>query len=221
MCTSATVAFSSDLEGVTVVVGGNELGTAPLTRAIEAGSYRVDWLAAGYKPARSRLEVVAGQSHSIAAPALIPADGNLLLRSEPEGAAVTVDDVYRGQTPLELDLSPNQPHRIQASKAGYDSHLAAGAKRVVLSAPAKDGADLTLVFGVNEDKLSPEMKCVSNASCTTNCLAPVAKILNDSFGIESGLMTTVPPSGERTGPETLWLVGALSFVERPPPIDTR
>ncbi len=81
--------------------------------------------------------------------------------------------------------------RASGSKAGYDTHLQAGAKKVVLSAPAKDGADLTVVFGVNDDKLSTDMKCVSNASCTTNCLAPVAKVLNDTFGIESGLMTTV------------------------------
>lgn len=77
------------------------------------------------------------------------------------------------------------------SKAGYDSHLDAGAKRVVLSAPAKDQPDLTVVLGVNDDKLTSDMRCVSNASCTTNCLAPVAKVLNDSFGIERGLMTTV------------------------------
>jgi len=81
--------------------------------------------------------------------------------------------------------------RATADKPGYDSHIAAGAKKVVLSAPAKDGADLTCVIGVNDDKLAADMKCVSNASCTTNCLAPVAKVLNDSFGIESGLMTTV------------------------------
>jgi glyceraldehyde 3-phosphate dehydrogenase len=68
--------------------------------------------------------------------------------------------------------------------------LKAGAKKVVLSAPAKDGADLTCVLGVNDDKLTSAMKCVSNASCTTNCLAPVAKVLNEKFGIEKGLMTT-------------------------------
>lgn len=82
-------------------------------------------------------------------------------------------------------------NRASASKAGYDSHLAAGAKKVVLSAPAKDDPDLTVVLGVNDDKLTGKMKCVSNASCTTNCLAPVAKVLHDSFGIERGLMTTV------------------------------
>ncbi|ABF53033.1 MULTISPECIES: type I glyceraldehyde-3-phosphate dehydrogenase [Sphingopyxis] len=69
-------------------------------------------------------------------------------------------------------------------------HLAAGAKRVLISAPAK-GADLTVVYGVNHDKLTAEHVVVSNASCTTNCLAPVAKVLNDTLGIERGLMTTV------------------------------
>jgi glyceraldehyde 3-phosphate dehydrogenase len=81
--------------------------------------------------------------------------------------------------------------RAKDGKAGYDSHLQAGAKRVVLSAPAKDAPDLTCVLGVNDDRLTAEMKCVSNASCTTNCLAPVAKVLHESFGIEKGLMTTV------------------------------
>ena len=77
------------------------------------------------------------------------------------------------------------------TKPGYDTHLKAGAKRVVLSAPAKDGADLTCVMGVNDDKLTKEQKCISNASCTTNCLAPMAKVINDNFGIVKGLMTTV------------------------------
>jgi glyceraldehyde 3-phosphate dehydrogenase len=81
--------------------------------------------------------------------------------------------------------------RAKDGKAGYDTHLEAGAKRVVLSAPAKDGADLTCVLGVNDDKLTPELKCISNASCTTNCLAPVAKVLHEKFGIVKGLMTTV------------------------------
>ena len=81
--------------------------------------------------------------------------------------------------------------RAADGKPGYDTHLEAGAKRVVLSAPAKDGADLTCVLGVNDDKLTPDLKCISNASCTTNCLAPVAKVLHEKFGIEKGLMTTV------------------------------
>ncbi len=62
--------------------------------------------------------------------------------------------------------------RAANGKPGYDTHLEAGAKKVVLSAPAKDGADLTCVLGVNDDKLTADLKCISNASCTTNCLAP-------------------------------------------------
>jgi len=75
-------------------------------------------------------------------------------------------------------------------RASAQKHLDAGAKRVLISAPAK-GVDLTVVYGVNHDKLTAEHTIVSNASCTTNCLAPVAKILNDTVGIERGLMTTV------------------------------
>jgi glyceraldehyde 3-phosphate dehydrogenase len=69
-------------------------------------------------------------------------------------------------------------------------HLDAGAKRVVISAPA-NGADLTVVYGVNHDKITPEHTVISNASCTTNCLAPVAFVLNNAVGIESGYMTTI------------------------------
>ncbi len=77
-----------------------------------------------------------------------------------------------------------------ADRESARKHIDAGAKRVLISAPAK-GADLTVVYGVNDDKLTPEHTIVSNASCTTNCLAPVAKVLNDALGIERGLMTTV------------------------------
>jgi glyceraldehyde 3-phosphate dehydrogenase len=70
-------------------------------------------------------------------------------------------------------------------------HITAGAKKVLISAPAK-GEDITIVLGVNDDKYNPEKdNIISNASCTTNCLAPVAKVLDDTFGIESGLMTTI------------------------------
>ena len=77
-----------------------------------------------------------------------------------------------------------------ADREGGQKHLDAGARRVLISAPAK-GVDLTVVYGVNHDKLTAEHTIVSNASCTTNCLAPVAKVLNDAIGIERGLMTTI------------------------------
>ena len=76
-------------------------------------------------------------------------------------------------------------------KSGYDSHLAAGAEKVVISAPTKDEPDAIVVLGVNDHVLTAETRTVSNASCTTNSLAPVAKVLNDTFGIVKGVMTTI------------------------------
>jgi glyceraldehyde 3-phosphate dehydrogenase len=117
-----------------------------------------------------------------------------------EGDSIVVDGkkirVTAIKNPAEL------PHRelgvdiamectgIFTAKDKAKAHLDAGAKRVLVSAPA-DGADLTVVYGVNHDKLTREHMVVSNASCTTNCLAPVAKVLNDAVGIEKGFMTTI------------------------------
>jgi len=79
----------------------------------------------------------------------------------------------------------------ESPKGGYGDHIKAGAKKVVLSVPSKDEIDATIVMGVNDNTLKPEHNCVSNASCTTNCLAPLAKVLHNAFGIEKGMMTTV------------------------------
>ncbi len=77
------------------------------------------------------------------------------------------------------------------NRDSLQKHLDAGAEKVILSAPAKDQLDATIVMGVNDSILNKSHKIVSNASCTTNCLAPMAKVLNDTFGIEKGLMTTI------------------------------
>ena len=76
-------------------------------------------------------------------------------------------------------------------KSQLESHLNAGAKKVILTVPAKDEIDYTVVLGVNNEGLKPEHRIVSNASCTTNCLAPMAKVLNESFGIELGVINTI------------------------------
>jgi glyceraldehyde 3-phosphate dehydrogenase len=112
-------------------------------------------------------------------------------------------DVGRGPIRVTAVKDPAQlPHRelnvdialectgIFTSKEKASAHLQAGAKRVLVSAPA-DGADLTVVYGVNHDKISRDHMVISNASCTTNCLAPVAKVLHDAIGIEKGFMTTI------------------------------
>jgi glyceraldehyde 3-phosphate dehydrogenase len=117
-----------------------------------------------------------------------------------EGDAILVNG-KRIQVTAERDPA-NLPHATNGVELALEctgfftdrdsaqKHIDAGAKRVLISAPAK-GVDLTVVYGVNDDKLSADHKIVSNASCTTNCLAPVAKVLNDALGIERGLMTTV------------------------------
>ncbi len=79
----------------------------------------------------------------------------------------------------------------EGPKGGYGDHLKNGAKKVILTVPAKDQIDNMIVLGVNNNALRPGDDCVSNASCTTNCIAPIAKVLNDSFGIEMGYMTTI------------------------------
>ncbi len=79
----------------------------------------------------------------------------------------------------------------EGPRGGYKDHIVAGAKRVILTVPAKDEIDQTIVCGVNDDTIDLKNTAFSNASCTTNCLAPLAKVLNDNFGIERGLMTTV------------------------------
>ena len=80
---------------------------------------------------------------------------------------------------------------IFTTKSDCAKHLEAGAKKVILSAPSKDQLDATIVMGINENDLNPEHKIVSNASCTTNCLAPLVKVINDNFQIEKGLITTI------------------------------
>lgn len=79
----------------------------------------------------------------------------------------------------------------ESDKGGYGDHLKNGAKKVILTVPAKDQIDKMIVLGVNDQDISSEDTCVSNASCTTNCLAPIAKVLNDNFGIEEGFMNTI------------------------------
>ena len=76
-------------------------------------------------------------------------------------------------------------------RPSLEKHLSAGAKRVILTVPAKDPVDATVVLGVNDETMTPDAKLVSNASCTTNCLAPLVKVLDEAFGIERGLMTTI------------------------------
>jgi glyceraldehyde 3-phosphate dehydrogenase len=123
----------------------------------------------------------------------------------PHEVKVSGDTIDAGRGPIKVTAIKNPaelPHKalgvdialectgIFTSKEKAKAHLDAGAKRVLISAPA-EGADLTVVYGVNNDKLTKDHLVVSNASCTTNCLAPVAKVLHDFVGIDKGFMTTI------------------------------
>ena len=125
-------------------------------------------------------------------------------------------DVGRGKMKVTAERDPGKlPHKALGvdialectgfftSKKAASAHLEAGAKRVLVSAPA-DNADLTVVYGVNHDKLTKEHKVVSNASCTTNCLAPVAMVLHHAVGIDKGFMTTIHSyTGDQSLQDTL------------------
>jgi glyceraldehyde 3-phosphate dehydrogenase len=113
---------------------------------------------------------------------LITPDEKVLMLSQSDMAQLPWKD-------LDIDVVV-EATGVFRKRSQLEAHLQAGAKRVILTVPSKDEIDATIVIGVNEDTLKPEHRIVSNASCTTNCLAPVAKVLNDSFGIIDGLMTT-------------------------------
>ncbi|MFB9146347.1 type I glyceraldehyde-3-phosphate dehydrogenase [Halomonas alkalicola] len=154
---------------------------------------------------RHRVEVVA--INDLGAPALNAhllrhdtVHGRLPCKVEHDEASMSVDGdriaIFSEREPAALPWKSLGVDLVMectglfTKRADAAKHLEAGAKRVLISAPSPD-ADATVVYGVNEAELTAEHKVVSNASCTTNCLAPVAKALNESVGIENGLMTTV------------------------------
>jgi len=124
----------------------------------------------------------------------------------PDDVRVEGDAIWAGEKRVEMTAIPDPAEipwkRFEVDaviectgvfrhRAPLEKHLQAGAPKVILTVPAKDEIDATIVLGVNDDRLEPGHRIISNASCTTNCLAPIAKILHSSFGIEEGFITTV------------------------------
>ncbi|MEZ5945435.1 MAG: type I glyceraldehyde-3-phosphate dehydrogenase [Hyphomonas sp.] len=123
-------------------------------------------------------------------PADVKVDGDkIIINGKPILCTAIRDPKDLPHRELDIDIAM-ECTGIFADKAKASAHLEAGAKRVLVSAPAT-GADKTIVYGVNHDKLTKDDLVVSNASCTTNCLSPVAKVLHDLVGIEKGMMTTI------------------------------
>ena len=124
-------------------------------------------------------------------PVPVSAEGDYLVAGKRKVKVLSEKDPSKlpwGQMGVDIVVESTGAFRDKA-KLGW--HLQAGAKKVILTAPAKDELDNTVVMGVNDDTLKPSHKIVSNASCTTNCLAPVAKVLHENFGIKRGWMTTI------------------------------
>jgi formylglycine-generating enzyme required for sulfatase activity len=119
----AEVTFRSQPAGATVKVAGEAVGRTPITAEVIAGNHSLEVLLEGYKPHVDRLRVVANEPLTHTTVVLHPAEGNLSLASDPAQATVTVDGVYRGTTPIDLDLAPNEEHELEVSKAGHLGHV--------------------------------------------------------------------------------------------------
>jgi glyceraldehyde 3-phosphate dehydrogenase len=171
--------------------GFGRIGRLVLRAIVESGRRDIEVVAVNdLGPVETNAHLLRYDSVHGRFPAQVSVDGDYMIAA---GHKIRVTAI---KNPAEL------PHKeldvdialectgIFATKEKAAAHLTAGAKRVLVSAPC-DGADLTVVYGVNHDKLTKDMLVISNASCTTNCLVPVAKVLNDAVGIERGMMTTI------------------------------
>ena len=171
--------------------GFGRIGRLVLRAIVESGRRDIEVVAVNdLGPVETNAHLLRYDSVHGRFPAQVSVDGDYMIAA---GHKIKVTAI---KNPAEL------PHKeldvdialectgIFTSKDKASAHFAAGAKRVLISAPG-DNADLTVVYGVNHDKLTKDHLVVSNASCTTNCLVPVAKVLNDAVGIERGMMTTI------------------------------
>jgi len=171
--------------------GFGRIGRLVLRAIVESGRRDIEVVAVNdLGPVETNAHLLRYDSVHGRFPAQVSVDGEFMIAA---GHKIKVTAI---KNPAEL------PHKdlgvdialectgIFTSKDKASAHLAAGAHRVLVSAPC-DGADLTVVYGVNHDHLTKDHLVVSNASCTTNCLVPVAKVLNDAVGIERGMMTTI------------------------------
>jgi glyceraldehyde 3-phosphate dehydrogenase (phosphorylating) len=177
---------------VKVAINGfGRIGRLVLRAIIETGRKDIDIVAVNdLGPIETNAHLLRYDSNHGRFPVEVKIEGDHMIVGRHKIKVTAVKDP--AQLPhKELDVAiAMECTGIFASKEKASAHLTAGAKRVLVSAPA-DGADLTVVYGVNHQKLTKDHVVVSNASCTTNCLVPVAKVLHDTVGIEKGFMTTI------------------------------
>jgi len=142
-------------------------------------------------PVESRAYLLKYDSVMRTLPMDVTSDGTYLTAGKQKSKMLTVKELDKlPWKELGVDIVIEATGAF-LERAKLELHLSAGAKKVLLTVPPKDEVDAIVAYGINDDIIKPEHKIISNASCTTNCLAPIAKILSDEFGIEKGLMTTV------------------------------
>lgn len=177
---------------VKVAINGfGRIGRLVLRAIVESGRKDIEVVAINdLGPVETNAHLLRFDSIHGRFPADVKVDGdNIVVNGKPIRVTAIRNPAELPHKELGVDIAM-ECTGIFTARDKAAAHLQAGAKRVLVSAPA-DGADLTVVYGVNHDKLTKDHHVVSNASCTTNCLAPVAKVLNDLLGIEKGFMTTV------------------------------
>jgi glyceraldehyde 3-phosphate dehydrogenase len=171
--------------------GFGRIGRLVLRAIVESGRRDIEVVAVNdLGPIETNAHLLRYDSVHGRFPASVTVDGDIMVAA---GHRIKVTAIRNpAELPhaaLDVDIAM-ECTGLFASKEKSSAHLTAGAKRVLISAPA-DNADITVVYGVNHDKLTKDHRIVSNASCTTNCLVPVAKVLHDAVGIERGMMTTI------------------------------
>src|SRR6201996_8485458 len=171
--------------------GFGRIGRLVLRAIVESGRRDIEVVALNdLGPIETNAHLLRYDSVHGKFPATVTVDGDYIIAAGHKIRATAIrDPAELPHKELDVDVAL-ECTGLFTSKEKASAHLKAGAKRVLISAPA-DGADLTVVYGINNDKLTKEHLVVSNASCTTNCLVPVAKVLNDAIGIQHGFMTTI------------------------------
>src|SRR5579864_3660671 len=171
--------------------GFGRIGRLVLRAIVESGRRDIEIVAVNdLGPIETNAHLLRYDSVHGRFPASVTIDGDMMIAAGHKIKVTAIKDP--SQLPhkaLDVDVAM-ECTGIFATRDKAAAHLAAGAKRVLVSAPC-DGADITVVYGVNHDKMTKDHLVVSNASCTTNCLAPLAKVMNDAIGIEHGFMTTI------------------------------
>ena len=169
--------------------GFGRIGRMVFRKAIVENDFDIVAINASYPPETLAHLIKYDSNHGKFDGDVIPVEDGLIVNGKKISLLNSRDPRLLSWGELQVDIVIEATGKFNAKEKAM-MHVGAGAKRVILTAPGKD-EDVTIVMGVNEHMLSPEHVIISNASCTTNCLAPVVKVLDEAFGIENGLMTTV------------------------------